>query len=70
MTQACRPTPIVRGIAHGRDKRHPQPMYRMAPLKTRERFYPRTCVVEPRETLFSLKGADELLLAFLYQQFI
>jgi hypothetical protein len=66
MTQVCRPIPFVRGVAQKRDKRHPQLLYRMAPGETRERFYPRPYVVEPRETLFNLEGAKELALSSLY----
>jgi hypothetical protein len=38
----------------------------MAPRETRERFSPRPFVVEPSETLFSLKGAKELHLSSLH----
>jgi hypothetical protein len=39
-----------------------QLMYRMAPLATRERFYPWPFAMEPSETLFIWKGARELSL--------
>src|SRR2546429_7500440 len=65
MTQVCRPTPTVR-FMHMSETSSKQPMYRMAPVETRERFYPRPCVVEPSETLFSSKGAKELPLYSLH----
>jgi hypothetical protein len=61
MTQPCRPTATVR-FMHMSEHSSKQLMSRMAPLTTRERFYPQPFAMEPGETFFSWKGAGELSL--------